>query len=175
MSDIPTRPAATAQSIRGLRVSDIRRSNILDPEVVISDTYAAADIPLVGAAVWTQGLNVRGYDRIHFLTDLTVGGVNPGHMTALVLDVQAGFNQRSTADTDWYDRYSSFDLRFGGANALTAGTPITLDTSTMAGGTVVRLAFDLETVGHYMRFRVSAVGSNLTNSRVTIKAIRDLS
>ena len=174
MSDIPARVRLGSQTPRVLRVEDIRSLNVLDEEVVVSEDYAAADIPLAAAAAWSSGVNVKGYDRVMLFVHLTVGGASTGDMARFQIDVQAGFVQRSPLDAHWYDRYAPFEIFTGDSTALNGSESLTLDTSTMAPGTEVRFFFDIETGGHYMRFRPSAVGADLTSSRVEIKAIRDL-
>ena len=174
MSDIPARIDVQSQSTRAMRCSTIRETNILDHAVVLHDAYQNAGIPTVGTAVWSEGLNVKGYDRVQLYVDLTVGGTNPADMTAFNLDVQAGLEQKDVA-TEWYDRYSSFGVLFGGTLALTPSTPITLDTTAIVVGTTVRFYIDVDSIGHYVRVRPSAVGTNLTNSRCYIRTVRDLS
>ena len=175
MSDIPSRVRIGSQTPRVLRVRDVRALNVLDEDIVVSDDYVASDIPLAAASEWSGGVNVKGYDRIMVFVDLTVGGVSTGDMTSFDIDVQAGFKQRSTDDADWFDRYVSFGIFTGSDTVLEPTGTLTLDTSAQAPGTTVRLFLDIEVQGHYMRFRPSAVGSDLTGSRVEVKAIRDLS
>lgn len=175
MSDIPSRVRIGSQTPRVLRVEDVRSLNVLDEEIVVSDDYAAVDIPTSASADWSRGINVRGYDRIMIFVDLTVGGTATGDMTEFALDVQAGFKQRSTDDADWFDRFSSFGIFTGDSTVLTDTSSLTLDTSAIVPGTAVRFFFDLEVVGHYMRFQPSAAGSPLGGSRVVVKAIRTLS
>jgi|10_taG_2_1085330.scaffolds.fasta_scaffold227221_1 hypothetical protein len=176
MSDIPARIDVQSQSTRALRCSTIRETNILDHAVVLHDAYQNVTVPASpGGSTWSEGLNVKGYDRVQLYVDLTVGGGTTGDMTAFNLDVQAGLEQKDVA-TEWYDRYSSFGVLFGGTLALTPSTPITLDTSALAPGTVVRFYIDVESIGHYIRVRPSIAGASLgTNSRCYIRTVRDLS
>ena len=174
-SDIPTRVRIGSQTPRVMRIADVRSMNVLDDEVVISDTYADIDIPLSAASEWCKGINVRGYDRIMLFVDLTIGGGTVGDMSQFAIEVQSGFIQRSSNDADWYNRFASFALREGDTTILTASNSLVLDTAALAPASVVRFFFDLEVTGHFMRFKPSAVGGTLTGSRVEIKAIRDLS
>ena len=173
-SDIPSRVAPTAQSIRNIRIADIRGLNVLDREVMVSEVYADADLVPAASAEWSAGINVQGYDRIMLLVEVVVGGASTGDMTAFELGIQAGLNQRATADTQWFDRATSFELERGDSTTITVATPVTFDTSGFAPGTAVRFAFDVSCIGHYMRFRPSATGSSLANSRATVRGIRDL-
>jgi hypothetical protein len=173
-SDIPTRAAPTPQSIRNIRIADIRGLNVLDREVMVSDVYGDTDLVTAASAEWSPGINVQGYDRIMLLVEVVVGGASTGDMTAFELGIQAGFTQRATADTQWFDRATSFAVTRGDSTTIAVSTPVTFDTSGIAPGTAVRFAFDVACIGHYMRFRPSATGAALANSRATIRGIRDL-
>ncbi len=173
-SDIPVRVAPTNQSIRNLRVSEIRAINVLDREIMVSSVYADQDLVAAGSAAWSEGINVQGYDRIMLFVELIVGGGSTGDMTAFELGIQSGFSQRATGATQWFDRATSFGMEHGGVTALSLATPVTLDTSAIAPASTVQFVFEIRCVGHYMRFRPSAAGTPLTNSRATIRGIRDL-
>ena len=115
----------------------------------------------------------KAYEREHKI-EVVVGGASTGDMTAFELGIQAGFTQRATADTQWFDRATSFAVTRGDSTTIAVSTPVTFDTSGIAPGTAVRFAFDVACIGHYMRFRPSATGAALANSRATIRGIRDL-
>ena len=173
MSAVPSKIDVGSQSKRVMRVSDIRNINLLDHEFVISEDYSVeSGVVIPGTpTIWTGGINVKGYDRIMVFVDLTYEASTL--MTKFKLQVQSGFSQRSTVDADWYDRYTSFDILYGGATALTASNVIEFTPTSTAANTD-RFFFDIDCVGHYMRFAPFGAGT-MTNCHVYIRGIRDLS
>ena len=184
MAEIPSRINRTgpsSQSVRNIRISDIRNYNILDHEIVVSDDWVSTEVPERASATWSPALNVKGYDSIILFIDHTVGGTSaPGEQLTLSIDIQSGFNARNLTTAEWYDRYTSFNMINGDSTAITASNTITLDTSALALGSTTALFLELRTVGHYMRFRpyvtITAPGTATqhANSRVYVRAVRDL-
>ena len=181
MSDIPTRPKSTTQSVRNIRISDIRNVNILDREVIVSDDWTDTDAPLQAGGIWSRAINVKGYDSIILFVDHTVGGTTAlGEELTLSIDIQSGFDPRCVDDAEWYDRYTSFNLINGDTTLIVPSNTITLDTSTEAIGAEIRIFLELRSIGHYMRFRpyvttATAAVTERAGSRIYIRAVRDLS
>lgn len=173
MSAVPSKIDVGSQSRRVLRVSDIRNVNLLDHEFVISEDFTVASgatLP-TSASTWSGGINVKGYDRIMVFVDLTYD--NATAMTKFNLQVQSGFSQRSVADEDWYDRHTSFAILYGGSTTLTASNIIEFAPTSTSANTD-RFFFDIDCVGHYMRFAPFGTGTT-TGCHVYIRGIRDLS
>jgi len=188
MPEIPPQIEVQAQSVRNLRISQIKDTNILDIEVLLlgdsgpptGGPGTPGTIPTQAAAVWTPGVNVKGYDRIQLFLDLIPGGAGPARPANIIhIDVQSGFSQSSLDDNDWYDRFTSFALLYGDSTAITASNDISLTVTNAQGPIRTQFNFNIEAIGHYMRFRVYHElplphGSSNDDSRIfSVKAIRD--
>jgi len=184
MPEIPATISVQAQSVRNLRISQIKGTNILDHEIHLYEDSGPppggagtpGTFPILAGAEWTRGVNVKGYERIQFFFDMTPGGDQVGPTQEVFMDVQFGFSQSSVDDNDWYDRMSSFNILFGDTVALTLATPLERQFTILEAAVRTQFNFSLECVGHYMRFRVWAAtgGGGSDDSRLfSLKAMRD--
>ena len=187
MPEIPARIAVQAQSVRNLRISQLKDMNILDIEVLLlgdsgpppGGAGTAGTIPAIGAAEWTPGVNVKGYDRVQLFFDMIPGGDGANPANIIHVDVQSGFSQSSLDDNDWYDRFTSFALLYGDTTSIVASNDISFTPTVAQGSQRIQINFNIEAIGHYMRFRVYHETplpdpSSVNDSRIfSVKAIRD--
>lgn len=149
------------------RISKIREYNLLEDErldrmIVLHDGALEADLEDEGSMDWGDPISVGGYDRIFLFLDYEHGSSDH---TEVTVKIQAG-PVRAANSPLWFDVYNSAD-NSGDLAPFSFSVPTD-------GDDFKRMWNDCRRQGYYMRFKVFADGSTVTDSRALLRGIRDM-
>ena len=158
---VPTTLDIVAQTPRRLRYSQVRSLNTIDYVLIGHNAYESADVPHSSgspdAAKWGPAIAVQGYDKVALFVDFTDGDSNRD----LLIDTQVSYD-----GSVWFDRKCSFDILTGAAsNQTIASRQLLLEDEG-------KCCFEVQTIGHFMRFQPHLKTGASANSRCTIMVMR---